>query len=71
MDDRRDVMDREDFASHIERVMERGAMRELSGDRLAWWDELTKTVVVHVPSDPNGGTAFAPRRGRAFFEALR
>ena len=60
------------FARHIENIMNNpSAFRELRNGRSAFWDDATGTVVIRNRSDFDGGTAFRPTTGRAYFEGLR
>jgi RHS repeat-associated protein len=66
------IRSQEQFASHIESVVENPtASRQLSGGRTAYWDDATRTVVIRNPRAADGGTAFQPVNGRAYFDALR
>lgn len=65
------ISTQEEFAGHIEAVMNNpSASRNLSNGRSAYWDDASGTVVIRDPRSPDGGTAFKPTRGRAFFEDL-
>jgi hypothetical protein len=60
----------ENFAKHIDNVITnaRGTnVRELSGGRTAYWDDVTGTVVIRNPSAPDMGTAFRPTLGKTYF----
>ncbi len=60
------------FASEIEGIMNNpSAVRYLERSRVAYWDDATKTVVIRDPIHPDGGTAFRPDTGRAYFEGLK
>jgi RHS repeat-associated protein len=66
------IRTREQFAIHIENVINNPtASRELSGGRSAYWQESTGTVVIRNPRASDGGTAFQPTNGRAYFDGLR
>lgn len=66
------IRTREQFATHIENVINNPtASRELSGGRSAYWQESTGTVVIRNPHASDGGTAFQPVNGRAYFDGLR
>ncbi|MCB1569459.1 MAG: DUF637 domain-containing protein, partial [Xanthomonadales bacterium] len=66
------IRTREQFASHIENVVNNPtASRQLSGGRSAYWQESTGTVVIRNPRATDGGTAFQPTNGRAYFDGLR
>ena len=66
------IRTREQFASHIENVVNNPtASRQLSGGRSAYWQDSTGTVVIRNPRAADGGTAFQPTNGRAYFDGLR
>ena len=66
------IRTRDQFASHIEDVVSNPtASRQLSGGRSAYWQDSTGTVVIRNPRAADGGTAFQPTNGRAYFDALR
>jgi filamentous hemagglutinin len=66
------IKSRGQFAGHIENVMNNpSAFRELRNGRSAFWDDATGTVVIRNPSAVDGGTAFRPTNGRAYFDGLR
>jgi len=63
----------EDFAKHIDYVVSGASgenVRPLSGGRTAYWDDTTRTVVIHNPNTADAGTAFRPTAGRSYFENL-
>ncbi|AYD67039.1 filamentous hemagglutinin N-terminal domain-containing protein [Achromobacter sp. B7] len=66
------ITTREQFALHIESVVNKPtAFRELSGGRTAYWDNVSGTVVIRNPKAVDGGTAFRPVNGKAYFDGLR
>jgi filamentous hemagglutinin len=66
------IRTREQFANHIENVVNNPtASRQLSGGRSAYWQDSTGTVVIRNPRAADGGTAFQPTNGRAYFDGLR
>ncbi|MFN9121051.1 MAG: hypothetical protein ACK5X5_04535 [bacterium] len=66
------IRTREQFANHIENVVNNPtASRQLSGGRPAYWQDSTGTVVIRNPRAADGGTAFQPTNGRAYFDGLR
>jgi len=66
------IRTREQFAGHIENVVNNPtSFSELSRGRSAYWSESTGTVVIRNPRAVDGGTAFQPTAGRAYFDALR
>mgnify|MGYP003583194609 CR=1 FL=1 len=66
------IQTQEQFARHIEAVVANPtASRQLTGGRVAYWDDASGTVVIRNPLAADGGTAFQPKNGRAYFDALR
>ncbi len=66
------IQSRAQFARHIEAIVNNPtATRHLSSSRVAYWHEATKTVVIRNPRAIDGGTAFQPNNGRAYFDNLR
>lgn len=66
------IKTKEQFAQHIENVVKNPtSLKELSGGRAAYWDQSTGTVVIRNPKPGDGGTAFRPVNGRAYFDSLR
>lgn len=66
------IRTREHFANHIEDVVNNPtASRQLSGGRSAYWQDSTGTVVIRNPRAADGGTAFQPPNGRAYYNGLR
>ena len=66
------IKTREQFARHIENVVNNPtSVKELSGGRSAYWDQSTGTVVIRNPKPGDGGTAFRPTNGRAYFDNFR
>lgn len=62
----------QEFSAHIESIMNNpSAVRHLSKGRTAYWDCASGTVVIRNPGAIDGGTAFKPRQGKAFFENLK
>jgi filamentous hemagglutinin len=44
---------------------------QLPSNRLAYWNDQEQTVVIVNPHDPDGGTAFRPDDGKAYFDDLK
>lgn len=66
------IRTRAQFAQHIENVVNNPtSSKMLSNGRSAYWDESTNTVVIRNPKASDGGTAFRPVNGRAYFDNLR
>jgi hypothetical protein len=61
------------FAQQIEKIIDNPGTpkRNLSNGRTAYWDQTTGTVVVRNPGVSDGGTAFRPTNGRAYFDNLK
>jgi len=67
-----EIRTREQFARHIESVVDRpDAIRELGAGRTAYYNDASSTVVIKNPKALDGGTAFQPRDARSYFERLR
>lgn len=65
------IRTREQFARHIENVISNPtASRMLGGGRTAYWDDASSTVVIRNPRAADGGTAFQPVQGRAYFDDI-
>lgn len=65
---------REEMAAHIDRVVTSTGppnVKRLEHGRAAYWDTATASVVITDPNTSDGGTAFKPGRGRAYFTNLR
>lgn len=65
---------RAEMATHIDQVINStrsSNVRYLQGGRVAYWDDTTASVVIVDPNTTDGGTAFKPGRGRAYFTNLR
>lgn len=66
------IKTRQQFAEHIESVINNPtATKQLGNGRSAYWDDATRTVVIRNPKAADGGTAFQPTNGRAYFDSLR
>lgn len=65
------VRSADDFAKHIDNVVQGGEFRTLSRGRTAYWDEGTGTLVIHDSRARDLGTAFRPKNGRAYFDNLK
>ena len=66
------IKTKEQFAQHIENIVKNPtSVKELSGGRIAYWEQSTNTVVLRNPKPGDGGTAFRPVNGRAYFDNLR
>ena len=60
-----------DFEQKVEETIQnaKGAdVKQLSNGRTAYWNDTEKMVVIHDPHSPDGGTAFRPVDGRAYFD---
>ncbi|MDK9357373.1 mAFB alternative [Lelliottia wanjuensis] len=66
------ISTKEQFAAHIEKVVKNPtSSKNFSGGRTAYWDEPSGTVVIRNPKSADGGTAFRPTNGRAYYDNLR
>lgn len=45
--------------------------KELKNNRRAYWDDSTQVIVIEEPGDTDGGTAFRPDDGKAYFDRTR
>ena len=61
----------DDFADHIEDVMNNGETKSLDRGRTGYYDQPTNTLVIEDPNSPDLGTAFQPTAGRSYFDNLR
>lgn len=65
------IASRATFAALIQAIIEHPtALRQLTSQRTAWWDEASGTVVIANPHDRDGGTCFKPQAGRPYFDHL-
>src|SRR5262249_3758155 len=63
---------RQQFAGQVEDVIRNHThYRDLSGGRVAYWDDATGTVVIRNPKAVDGGTAFKPTNGKTYFDGLK
>ena len=59
------------FSKFIEGIMENPSdYKKLERGRDAFWDDKTGTVVIRDPNHQDKGTAFRPKEGKAYFDAL-
>lgn len=66
------IESREEFAKALQDILrDPSASKDLKGDRKAYWDAKTGTIVITNPKDPDGGTAFKPSDGKKYFDDLR
>jgi RHS repeat-associated protein len=68
------VASKAELKSLIKRTIE-GAdtandVRELSGGRVAFWDDAKKAVVIFNPNAVDKGTVFVPKQGRYYFDVV-
>jgi len=68
------IRTKEQFAAHIDMVLQSPTNKPLSSGRHAYWDGNTSTVVIVNPSHPDGGTCFQPNvtqwPGSSYFDQL-
>jgi len=66
------ISTKEQFAAHIEKVVrDPTSSKNFSGGRTAYWDESSGAAVIRNPNSADGGTAFRPTNGRAYYDNLR
>jgi hypothetical protein len=62
---------KDDVAKLIDRIMNHPSdSKLLTAGRSAFWDDVSRTVVIRDPNSPDMGTAFKPARGRAYYDNL-
>ena len=44
--------------------------KQFDDDKMAYWDNDEQAIAITNPNDPDGGTAFKPDRGKAYFDEL-
>lgn len=49
-------------------IKEAKEVRNLERNRIAYWDEESKSIVILDPAHPDGGTIFKPSAGKRFFD---
>lgn len=62
------ITDQAGFATLIEDVIENGVTKDLSGGRKAYWKD--RTVTIYDPASGDLGTAFAPKKGKSYYDNL-
>jgi len=66
------ITTQEQFANQIENILNNpSATKQLSNGRSAYWDDTSGMVVIRNPKAVDGGTAFKPTNGKAYFDSLR
>ncbi len=61
-----------EFQELVQNAMDNATeSKSLEGRRYAYWDQSTDTVVITDPSNPDGGTAFKPTNGYAYYKGLQ
>jgi uncharacterized protein with gpF-like domain len=64
-----DIKNQEENRQLIEKIIrEEKETKNLEKGRTAYWDEESGFFVVENPNDPDGGTAFRPSSGKAYFD---
>ena len=63
------VTSKQGFARVVDDVIPTGQQKKLPDGRTAYWKD--GTIVIKDPSHPDGGTAFRPTDGKAYFDRLR
>jgi hypothetical protein len=60
---------KEDFIDFLEGVMLKPSdLKVRKKGRKVYWDEMTETIIIRSPEVKDGGTAFKPKRRRAYFD---
>jgi hypothetical protein len=67
----RSIRSRDDFEDRVLDTVETGYRVLLRGDRTAYYDRGTNTLVLLNPDDPDGGTMFKPTGGEDYVDRLR
>ncbi|MCH4091118.1 two-partner secretion domain-containing protein [Acetobacter sp.] len=66
------ITTKQQFADQIENILNNpSATKQLSNGRTAYWDNSSGMVVIRNPKAADGGTAFKPTNGKAYFNNLR
>jgi filamentous hemagglutinin len=69
------ITNRANFANVVDQAIGKakaaGDVRNLSGGRVAYWDDADGIVVISDPAAADGGTAFKPTAGKAYFLNLK
>ncbi|MBN3805140.1 filamentous hemagglutinin N-terminal domain-containing protein [Paraburkholderia sp. Ac-20336] len=66
------ITTQQQFADQIENILNNpSATKQLSNGRSAYWDDSSGMVVIRNPNAADGGTAFKPTNGKAYFNNLR
>lgn len=66
------ITTQQQFADQIENILKHpSATKQLLNGRSAYWDDASGVVVIRNPGAPDGGTAFKPTNGKAYFNNLR
>jgi len=60
------------FESTVNETMQNpDEVRTLSNNRTAYWNSKENMVVIKDPANADGGTAFRPTNGKAYFDGLK
>ena len=63
---------REEFNDFIFDIMQNpDDYAKLKNNRDIFWDNETGTIVIRDPANPDGGTCFRPKDGKAYFDELK
>ncbi len=66
------INSRRQFALFLQHIIEHPSEeRDLSGGRIAYWDNASGTVIIYNPGASDCGTAFQPNNGYRYFYNLR
>jgi RHS repeat-associated protein len=64
--------DKGKFESTVSETMQNpDEVRSLSNNRTAYWNSKENMVVIKDPANADGGTAFRPTNGKAYFDGLK
>lgn len=66
--------DKQKFTDKIDETIKEAKgsnVKNLSGGRTAYWNDKEKMVVIRDPKNLDGGTAFRPTNGKAYFDNLK
>jgi filamentous hemagglutinin len=67
-----EINTKQQFGEHVENILNNPTeMKTLSNGRTAYWDDATQTVIIRNPAATDGGTAFRPTVGKAYFDGLK
>jgi hypothetical protein len=67
------ITTKQQYASHIDKVVNASTthQKQLLKQRHAYYDQPTNTIVITDQKTKDGGTAFLPKKGFAYFKAQK